>query len=53
MLRCSGAGFGRLPFGMENLRDLPDIGALEDAELVSRNDLGMEIAGSANDDEDL
>ena len=39
-------------FGMETLRDLPDIEALEDAGLLSRQTVGVEAAGPATDGEE-
>ena len=42
-------------FGMETLRDLPNIEALEDAGLLSRHaeqeEVGLETGGDADDDE--
>ena len=39
-------------FGLDTLRDLPDIEALEDAGLLSRKDVGVEIVASPDDAED-
>ena len=38
-------------FGMETLRDLPDIEALEDAGLLSRQTVGVEAAEPSSDGE--
>ena len=40
-------------FGMEMLRDLPDIEALGDAGLLSRHAVQNEIASSQGDDEQM
>ncbi len=39
-------------FGMETLRDLPDMGALEDAGLISRHAVQTEQASLEPDDDD-
>lgn len=39
-------------FGMETLRDLPDIEALEDAGLLSRKGMQEEFVGAAEGDEE-